>query len=216
MNKAIALTIILYITVTLTCLSQNIKNPVSIGADLVSNYIWRGSKMAKGPAIQPFIEFSAARVTFGAWGNCNFFDATALETDLYGSYDFDFGLSVGFTDYYFPRVSFFNLKNHAFEANGDFQNGKFSFSANCVINKGAGSAGKDIYLEAGYNAGIVNFFIGAGNGWYTSDCRFMICNAGLTATKKIKIKETFSIPVFGSVILNPESEKLYVVIGISF
>jgi hypothetical protein len=40
-----------------------------VGADLVSNYIWRGSKFGTGPAVQPYVEFSAGNFALGSWGS---------------------------------------------------------------------------------------------------------------------------------------------------
>ncbi len=43
-----------------------------------------------------------------------------------------------------------------------------------------------------------------------------LCNVGIGTTKEIKITDSFSIPVTGQVIFNPEKEQLYVVVGFSF
>ena len=92
-----------------------------LGADLVSNYIWRGTKFGTGPAVQPFVEFSAGGLTVGSWGSFGITDNEAAEADLYLSYGFDFGLSLGLTDYYYPGSDYFDLSDsigsHGLEVN---------------------------------------------------------------------------------------------------
>jgi hypothetical protein len=192
----------------------------SAGADFYTNYIWRGTKYGTGPAIQPSVKYVNSGLTVGVWGS---FDANGYaEADPYLSYSFPFGLSLGFTDYYYPGLPVFETSDtsgsHAFEINTGFVTGGLNLSANYIINEagGAGSAGRDIYFQAGYSFTDFNILLGAGNGWHTSDGEFAICNIGLGTSKTIKITETFSIPINGQIILNPEREQLYVVVGFSF
>jgi len=192
----------------------------SVGADLYSNYIWRGSKYGQGPAVQPTVKFVTGGLTLGVWGS---FDASGYtEADPYISYSLPCGLSLGLTDYYYPGSPFFETSDtagsHAFEINAGFVTGGLSLSANYIINEagGAESAGGDTYLQAGYAFSNFNVFIGAGDGWHTSDGKFAICNLGVGTSKVIKLTDSFSIPVNGSVILNPEKEQFYLVVGFSF
>ena len=56
----------------------------SVGADLYSNYIWRGTKFGQGPSIQPSVKFVTGGFTAGVWGS---FDAIGYaEADPYISY----------------------------------------------------------------------------------------------------------------------------------
>src|SRR4030042_148948 len=192
----------------------------STGADVVSNYIWRGTKFGAGPAIQPSVSFAAGNFEIGAWGSFNFTSLEAAESDLCLSYSFPFGLSLGLTDYYYPGLMYFDYSDttgsHAFEINAGFSAGGFSLRTNYILNEagGAGSAGSDIYFEAGYHFGSFNVFAGAGDGWHTSDGKFGLCNVGIGTGKEIKITESYSVPVSGSIILNPEREQFYVVVGL--
>jgi hypothetical protein len=72
-----------------------------------------------------------------------------------------------------------------------------------------------VYVEAGFAAGKVNLFAGGGSGWHTPDGDFNICNLGLSTTKEIKITDTFSLPLSGSIVLNPATEQFFLVAGIS-
>jgi hypothetical protein len=191
-----------------------------VGADLYSNYVWRGTKYGKGPSVQPSLKFVSGGLIAGVWGS---FDASGYsEADPYISYTFPVGLSLGLTDYYYPGLPFFEVSDtagsHAFEINGGFVRGGISLSANYIVNEagGAASSGGDMYFQAGYAFKDFSLFAGAGNGWHTSDGEFAFCNLGIGSTKTIRITDSFSIPVNGQIILNPEREQLYIVVGFSF
>jgi hypothetical protein len=192
------------------------------GADIVSNYIFRGTKFGTGPAIQPFVEFSAGNFAVGSWGSFGFTDNEAAEADLYLSYGFDFGLSIGVTDYYFPGTDYFDYStasgSHGIELNLGYETGGLSIGANYMLNEapGAGTAGGDMYFELGYSFESFGLFVGGGDGWHTSTGDFAICNVGVSVAKELEITEKFSLPLSGSVILNPEREQFYVVLGVSF
>ncbi len=196
----------------------------STGVDLVSNYIWRGSKFGTGPAMQPSVEFGSGGFAIGAWGSYAFTDNEAAEADLYASYSFTLSekssLTFTLTDYYFPGSTsvpsdYFNGESHNFEPMVGLTLGNLSLTGAYMTNKSGMMDISDTYLEAGYSAGKVNLTVGAGNGQYTTDGDFNLCNIGISTSKEIKITDTFSFPVTGSVILNPSSEQLYVVVGIS-
>jgi hypothetical protein len=193
----------------------------SVGADFYSNYIWRGTKFGVGPAFQPTVKFVTGGFTLGAWGS---FDASGYqEADLFTSYTFPVGLSIGLTDYYYPNLgNYFEVSDtagtHAFEVNLGFTKGGLTLSANYILNEAAGAAsmGGDKYFQVTYAFKTFNVFVGAGDGWHTKDPdKFAICNVGLGTSKTIKITDTFSIPVTGQVVLNPDKEQLFLVVGFS-
>lgn len=185
------------------------------GVDYYSTYIFRGVAFS-GPSIQPYVEFEAGNLTFGGWGSQGF--DGFQEMDLYASYEFDFGFSIGFTDYYYPGSDYFSSGSHAFEINTGFETGGFSLSGNIVLNEAeeAGSAGGDLYFEAGFSVGPADLFIGAGDGWHSASGDFALVNIGLGASKEIKVTDSFSIPLSGALILNPDTEQFYIVVGVSF
>jgi hypothetical protein len=197
-------------------------SPFSAGGDLVSSYLWRGTKFGTGPAIQPYMELSLGNFSLGGWGSYCFTTNEGAEADLYVSYGFDFGLSLGLTDYYFPGTNYFDFSDstgaHALEVNLGYEIGGLSLAANCFLNEagGAGTAGGDIYLELGYSFDSFGLLLGAGDGWHTPDGDFAICNIGVTTGTELKISETFTLPVSGALILNPATEQFHVVVGVSF
>jgi hypothetical protein len=195
---------------------ESTKPEFTTGADFYSNYIWRGSKLSTGPAFQPTVKFVAGGLTIGVWGS---FDANGYsEVDPYISYAFPFGLSLGVTDYYSPDLPLFEIDtagSHAIELNAGYTFKGLSLSANYIVNESALTDGSDLYFQAGYAFEKFNISIGAGDGWYTSDGEFNVCHIGIGTTKEIKITDSFSIPVTGQVIMNPEREQLFVVVGFS-
>ena len=199
--------------------AQEEESPVSVGVDLYSTYVWRGVAYG-GPSLQPWVDFTSGGFSVGAWESQSY--DGGQEMDLYMSYAFDFGLSLGVTDYYYPGTSYFDFSDttgaHGAEINLGFEISDFSLSGNYMLNEagGAGTVGGDMYFELGYTLGAVDLFVGAGDGWHTSDGEFAVCNVGLGTSKDIKITDTFTVPVSGSVILNPETEQFYIVAGLSF
>jgi len=192
------------------------------GVDLYSTYVYRGVAFS-GPAVQPFVEFSAGGFALGAWGSQGIDGDPASgslgfqEMDLYTAYEFDFGFSIGLTDYYFPGTPFTEDDSHAFELNVGYSIGDFSIAGNYIFNEatGAGSVGDDLYFEAGLTVGSADIFLGAGDGWHSTDTDFALVNAGISTSKDIKITDSFTIPLSGAAIYNPDSEQFYILAGIS-
>jgi hypothetical protein len=226
-RKRLLVTIIVVLGLSsfVTVFSQNdTVSKFSLNADFYSNYIWRGCRYGTGPAIQPSIKYSGSFLTVGAWGSFDF--SGYQETDVYVSFSLPAGFSLGIIDYYYPGLKYFDYSDssgsHAFEVNLGFSKGNFSLSANYILNKagGAASLGGDKYFQAGYSFKTFNLFIGAGDGWHTYDPvtgkdKFAICNLGLGTTKTIKVTDSFSIPVTGQLVFNPDKEQMFIVVGFS-
>lgn len=217
--KSILLTAVVTVIIGTTVNLEDVQaQEISPGVDLYSTYVWRGVSYA-GPSIQPYVEFSNGGFALGAWGSQGI-DGIGGESngfqemDLYASYTFDFGLSLGVTDYYYPGGSFFEDTGHAFEFNAGLSAGDLSLSGNYIF-AGEGSYGDDIYFELGYSAGPADLFVGGGDGWHTTDGDFDIVNIGIGTSKEIEITDSFSLPLSGAVILNPHTEQFYIVAGIS-
>ncbi len=208
------------------------ESPFSAGADIVSSYVWRGSKIGSGPNIQPSLKYSTGGLTLGAWGSYSFHQfGDFAETDLYASYAFDFGLSLGVTDYYYQGFPMFSYSgdtaSHAFEINVGYALESLSIAANYIVNDASmgGPANKpgggDLYFEVNYAFENFGVFVGAGNGWHTTyedngDDVFAVCNIGIKTSKEIVFSDSFSLPVFGALMVNPDKEELNLVVGFSF
>jgi hypothetical protein len=226
------LALALIVPSTINAQEEEKPSPFSVGADFYSNYIWRGSKFGTGPAFQPSVKFAAKGLTIGVWGS---FDAAGYtEADPYISYTLPFGLSLGVTDYYYPTHSFsdstgtylvgsdlFDFEDsttyHVFEANLGYTYKGLSLSANYILNEAGGalSSGEDMYFQATYAFKYFNVSVGAGDGWHTSDTEFNVCHIAVGTSKTITLSDKFSVPVSGSVIVNPDKKQLFLVVGFS-
>lgn len=222
LGKSMMLAVLLLIS-GITLYSQDEESsPFNAGADFYSSYIWRGSRFGTGPAIQPVLEFSSGIFTAGSWGSFDF--SGYQEVDLYFNFSFSSGFSVGITDYYSPDLQYLDYSresgSHAFELNLAFEGKNLSLEANYILNEagGIGSAGNDLYLQAGFSFRHFSLFAGGGNGWLLNDPetnpdKVKLCNIGLEVTRSIKITETYEIPVLGQLIFNPDREQLFLVVG---
>ncbi len=230
----------------------------SLGADLVSRYIWRGRDYGNSPAIQPNVAFSVAGFKIGAWGSYGFVsntvqinDSTTVnagnyaETDWNLSYSYK-GFTVMLSDYFFPNplspnenVNYFDYNNkttgHSYELSLAYTGpDKFPLQlyAGTIIygadkdkdSTGVFGAGDNnnysTYFEAAYQFNIktigVKPFIGGipfGSSWYGPSAG--IINLGVTVSKSIQLSKDYSIPLFTSVVTNPQAQSIFFVFGLS-
>jgi hypothetical protein len=207
-----ALTLMLFLSMNV--IAQE-KSPWTTGVDLYSSYVWRGTKFGSGPALQPTVKYGSGGFTIGGWGNYCFSTNEATEADLFASYAVALGksssLTFNVTDYYFPSAAapYFTGTSHYFEPMVNLGLGKLTLTGAYMFNA------EDTYLEAAYAAGSVTLFAGAGNGQYTKDASFNLCNIGIKTGTAIKINDHFSIPLTGALILNPSTEQFNIVVGIT-
>lgn len=234
-NLCIIFALLLIVSSTNTIKAQGL----SLGTDIVSRYIWRGSDLGNNtPSVQPTIEFSDGGFAFGFWGAWATADPKGLdEIDIYANYSIDLsksgGLNLGITDYTNPnsgtKMGNFNNYNdpsgpgaHFLEANVNYS-GPSSFPISLSFNVFFYNvANNPIYVEAGYSTSVkdvgLDFFAGATpgeSGGYYGVTKFSVINTGIKVSKEIKITDSFNLPIFGSVILNPASEDMFYVLGVS-
>lgn len=159
------------------------------------------------------------------------------------SYGFENESSIGvvLTDYYFPNggIKFFNFNNYdAVDANGDPDPGAhilelglsytgprsfpMTFSGYVSVYN---DAGNNAYFQVDYPfaAGETDLtvFCGAALGHednpsiYKTD-EFAVINVGVSAERRIKITESYGLPLSLAFILNPNEEISYLVAGVKF
>lgn len=197
------------------------------------------------PSIQPSLEFTVGNFTAGTWGAFSMSNnITVQETDLYLSYAIKEMFSVTLTDYFLPDESLvrnnyfeFNEDNtgHLLEASASFLGtDSIPFTFMAAVNFWGADARHinnkkqySTYFELGYHGTCrdieYNIFIGgtptnpdseAGEtGYYGTEAG--ITNIGITAIKNIAITDKFTLPVSTSFIINPQSENVYLVFGIT-
>ena len=180
---------------------------VTIGADVVSRYVWRGTDYGNAAAVQPSIETTIGPVARGAWGSWSISpgpaDASGNECDLYASTTVGpVGLTL--TDYFFPAYagtdSLLNLDIHVFELSAGADVGPVSILAAANVS---GDDDNSTYLELTYGA----FSLGLGNGAYSTDGEFAPVSIGVSASR-----DNFS----ASYIINPDQETSFLVFGVNF
>lgn len=203
----------------------------TVGADLVSSYVWRGARQT-GASFQPSLGVSFKGLSLSAWGSTDFRNVIN-ELDWCLGYEVG-GFSVCLTDYFGPyedgsTPKYFASKSHIIEATLGYDFSAISqhvpiyFTWNTNIVNDEDEAGKErfsTYFEIGYpltlKAVTLDFALGftPWEGMYSTG--FNMVNASITASKDIKITEHYSLPIFAQVVLNPNTEKIYGVFGISF
>ena len=205
----------------------------SASLDIYSSYIWRGLKFGSGPAFQPGVEFSSGGFAVGGWGSVNSSTDEAFEADLYAGYTFDLSetatLGITLTDYYFGGDWTDFKATHYFEPMVNVGLGSLSLTgAYMFMPEGSYSANGDentgdLYLEASYGFKDFSIGLGAGEGQYTwrenedgtYEDGFGVCNINIGTSQEVKLTESYSLPVSGSVVLNPTTGGFYITVGIS-
>ena len=218
------------------------KVEASVGADLVSGYIWRGQELGD-VSIQPSASVSWKGLSLTAWGSASWGREYAKEFDLTLGYAVK-GFSVSVTDYSFSKGSNFKTGEaidgkyfhfgswstlHVYEAQMGYDFGFLAVNwyTNIGGNDGRKSDGKRAYssylsLSAPFSwAGLDwNAAVGA-TPWETSFYNggsngFAVSEVSLQAAKSIRITERYSLPLFAKVIWNPAMERGFFVAGMSF
>ncbi|MDR0872725.1 MAG: hypothetical protein LBN27_04560 [Prevotellaceae bacterium] len=221
---------------------------VSVGADLVSSYQWRGQSIA-GASFQPGASISYKGISLGAWGSTElgrFLNigedglegvAAINEFDWTLGYEIS-GFSVAITDYYGPytdnSVKYFAKGAHILEGTVgfDFSSVTEKFPLTIAWNtnfyndvlKSDATSDKDYaystYIELGYPVKVgevgLDFAVGL-TPWYGAySDNFNVVNLSIKASKDIKITDSFSLPLFGQIAVNPNTESAHFVVGLSF
>lgn len=204
----------------------------SIGADVVSRYVWRGADFGESMSVQPALTLSYGNLEAGAWGSYSVSasGAGANENDLWASYTVEAGngasLTLGFTDYYFPEpdaeYGFRNAKAHTLELSlgitGPESFPVSLFGGMLVRNDEDNS----VYLEAslpidaveGVDVGLVAGMVTGKSGFYDTTGAALV-NLGISASKEVEITDAYSLPMSVSWIVNPDSERAFLVFGVS-
>lgn len=200
-----------------------------VGTDIVSSYLWRGSKL-DGAAIQPSLGLEWNGLSLSAWGSTGFC-SDACEVDLTLAYSIG-GFTIGITDYWCANSSakYFDFSPetlHVAEVNLGYDFGPVALNwyTNCLGAVGCTPEGAKAYasyfeVSAPFSLGGIEWSAAVGatpwaNDYYGAEGFAVIC-ASLTATKEIALGSDFSIPVFASLMANPRSEQLFFSVGVSF
>ena len=230
MKKISFLLIAAGLMVVSPCAAQD-KVEASVSADIVSQYVWRGLDLGSG-SIQPSVDVSWKGLSLSAWGSVGFVDRhDNKELDLTLSYTIG-GFSAGLIDYWNTEnnPNYFNYKarntSHVFEAFVGYDFGFLSASWQTIFggNDGVNNHGHRAYssyfeLAAPFRFATCDWQAAVGCVPYATDyygtSKFAVTNVSLRVEKAIRITDHFSLPIFGQLVANPNSEKAYFVFGLS-
>ena len=187
---------------------------LTLGADVLNRYVWRGADFGNAASIQPGVSYAAGGLEIGAWSAWSLTGAAnGNENDLYVSASVGpVGLTL--TDYFFPAFagndSFFDFDrdggSHTLEISATYGAGPMSLLG--ALNFW-GDSDDSFYAEAGYDLGSVDgvgvsLAAGLGNGDYTTDTDPMVVHLAIRLTR-----DRYS----ASYIVNPEAETSFLVFG---
>ena len=216
-----------------TAMAQD-KVETTLGTDFVSSYVWRGLELGD-VSMQPTLGVSYKGLSLSAWGSVGLSNpADTKELDLSLAYSIG-GFNVGVTDYWFnagldPHNRYFkyaaDCTNHVFEANVgyDFGFASLQWFSNFAGNDLVEATGKFAYssyfeIEVPFTLSDVDWTATAGAVPFATDFYgtdgFAVTNLALTATKDVRVTDTFSIPVFAQVAVNPYANAAFLVFGIT-
>ena len=183
-------------------------------------------------SIQPALTFSLGNLEAGAWGSysVSHSGAHANENDLWASYTVSanngMSFSFGFTDYYFPSPDathgFRNAKAHTLELSLSVsgpENFPVSLFGGMLVKNDEDNS---VYLEAslpidaveGVEVGLVAGMVAGESGFYVTEGAALV-NLGVSAATEVAITDAFALPVSVSWIVNPDSERAFLVFGVS-
>ena len=203
----------------------------TLGADLVSSYVWRGAYQTSA-AVQPAMGLSVSGFSLSAWGSIPF-QGVAKEVDFTAAYEIA-GLSLAVTDYWWAgegAYKYFMYENkrtaHLFEGTIGYtlpiEKFPLSISWNTMFAGddylANGDRAYSTYITASYPFRIKTVDLGLSVGFtpwesiYADD--FSVIHIGLKAAKEVKVTDSFSIPVSVEIIANPRSEDIFFVFGVS-
>ena len=208
----------------------------SIGADVVSRYVWRGIDFGESVSLQPALTVGIAGLEFGAWGSYSISKsaADANENDLWASFTYEFSsgasVSVAVTDYYFPNavgdervvLGFLDPKAHTQEFSAALS-GPESLPVSLFVGI-LTDDDKSLYAEVGFTLWTVDGvelgahagMVGGESGFYGTSGAGLV-NVGITASTALEITDSFAPPVTVSYIVNPaeEYDRAYLVFALS-
>ncbi|WP_291862460.1 TorF family putative porin [Marinilabilia sp.] len=209
---------------------------VSVNADLVSRYVWRGLLYSPNVNVQPTLGLTAGNFFAGAWASYGFSDKYA-EVDFYAGYSLG-NFTLTLSDYYneneldLTEADHFNwdreTTTHALEGTLNYY-----FGQECPLTLTAatffygndrdveGENNYSTYFEAKYNWQLndgyqLSGFAGGtpSQSLYAADAALV--NVGLKLGRTIAINEQISLPIEASLISNPEAEDIFFVLKATF
>ena len=204
------------------CAQESGEWSMTVSADVVSNYLWRGSSLA-GPSIQPSTYFDYEKgdwaVSLGAWGTKSFLKDDYNEWDLSIEATWrNITLSLAnYSEYYGAELddNYIDLGVSLTLS----ENIPITFSWYSIINQYDNAAlipsgyrwnkAFPSYFEVTYDfsVSVVDFTIAAGmlpfvTGYYENE-DYGICNLSLNAGHEFELNDSSVLPISAQFVYNP-------------
>ena len=192
------------------------KFEVSLGADIVSKYVWRGFDQGSGASVQPSLGLAYKGVSLSAWGSTSITDLEPKEFDITLGYSIG-GLGITVTDYWWSgesgKYGYYKDSHYLSVATmfagadknpEDNQNFSTYFNASYDI-----ACPGDITLTPSIGVSTKSYL-------YTGEKISGLTDISLKAARSIKVTDSFSIPIFVQATVSPAMDKTYLVFGMSF
>ena len=212
------------------------KVEASLGADLVSRYVWRGMVQLSGASIQPTLGFSYKGLSLSAWGSASIQDFNVKEFDVTLGYKIA-GFGISLTDYFFNNVvlepddisygegtRYGEWKaNHLLEGalSYSFKKIPLTLSAATMLagnmDKVNGDQHFSTYVNASYSFKVGDIALAPAIGASAFDSEyygtkaFDVMDVSIKATKEIK-----GFPFYVQAIVSPAKDRTYLVAGMTF
>ena len=203
------------------------KFEVSLGAEVVSKYVWRGFDQASGTSVQPSLGLAYKGISLSAWGSTSVTDLEPKELDLTLAYSIG-GFGIAVTDYWWSGESgkYGHYKeSHYFEGALSYNFGDkvpLTLSA-AMMFAGAdknpdGDQNFSAYFNAAYDIACPSevTLTPSKSYMYTGEKISGFTDISLKAAKEVKVTDSFSIPIFVQFTVSPVMDKTYLIFGMSF
>jgi|GEM_PF-133546 len=225
---------ILLLNLNVKAQNDTSKLSIDVTADMVSRFVWRGMPMSSSPAIQPSLSVAYGKFSIGTWASYTIAQEGLQEIDLFINYESEY-FSLTLNDYFNPeeplQIARYcqytdSITGHLLEGvlklNGP-ESFPLSLDAGVMLygndKKENGDNYYSTYIGLNYTAEIneIEFtpFIGITpfESMYAS--KLEVVNLGVTAVKTLSISDKFELPLTANFILNPHTEMVFLVIGIT-
>jgi len=200
---------------------------VAVGVDAVSKYVWRGTAVGSGVAVQPSVDytlntgsglFAEGGTTVGLWGSYSLVNGGNDEINITLTQSVG-PAAITVTDYYFPFTagadrtregnSFFEFADdggHAVEVGASVDVANASLFLGRFIS---GATKEDTYAELSYPlSDDFSLVLGVGDGALAAGGDFRLVNASLVITGDSGYGASFTV--------NPDAETAFFVVSKSW
>jgi len=197
---------------------------VAVGVDAVSKYVWRGTAVGSGVAVQPSADYTLdvangllaeGGTTVGLWGSYSLVNGVNDEINIALAQTVG-SATITVTDYYFPFAAGTGAGNSFFEFADDgghaVEVGASVDVANASLFLGrfvSGATKEDTYAELNYTlSDSLSLVLGVGDGALAAEGDFALVNAGLAITGDSGYGASFTV--------NPDAETAFFVVSKSW